>query len=177
EQDSALSRAHNGPATEDFCPPFVTPAARMRRFPLMLPRFLRNPLLCIPSQAYENPIVLVPGPPLRAYVCDPELVKTVLLERREIFPKTAVLRRILGPLLGRGILLSEGDEWRWQRQTVAPLFRQSEVLDYVAVMAKAAATQINKWRTAGLDRVHMIDRDMSQVTYEIISNTILSGGG
>ena len=177
EQDAALIHAHADPAVESFCPPFVPPAARMRRFPFMLPRFLRNPLLCIPSDAYEKPIVLVPGPPLRVYVCDPELVKTVLLERREIFPKTAVLRRLLGPLLGRGILLSEGDEWRWQRQIVAPLFRQSEILDYVAVMARAAETQIEKWRTAGLDKVHMIDRDMSQTTYEIISNTILSGGG
>jgi cytochrome P450 len=143
----------------------------------MLPRFMRNPLLCIPREVYEKPIVFVPGPPPRAYVCDPELVKTVLLDRREVFPKTAVLRRVLGPLLGNGILLSEGDEWRWQRQTVAPLFRHSDILDYVPAMAAAAERQIEVWRAAGPNVTHMVDRDMSRTTYEIISRTMLAGGG
>src|SRR5438874_11341447 len=106
-QDEALAAAPSAPAAEGFRPPHIPPAARMRRFPLMLPRFLRNPLLCIPSETYRKPIVLVPGPPPRAYTCDPDLVKIVLLEKRELFPKTAVLKRVLGPLLGRGILLSE----------------------------------------------------------------------
>jgi cytochrome P450 len=147
----------------------------MRRFPLMLPRFMRNPLLCIPSEAYERPIVAVPGPPRRAYVCDPELVKTILLDKQELFPKTAILRRVLGPLLGTGILLAEGEEWRWQRHTVAPPFRHSEILDYVPVMAQAGEAQVARWRSAGAGVTHMIDRDMSRVTYEIISRTMLSG--
>jgi cytochrome P450 len=149
----------------------------MRSFPFMLPRFVRNPLLCIPREAYEKPIVLVPGPPLRVYVCDPELVRTVLLDKHEIFPKTEILRRLLGPLLGRGIMLSEGDEWRRQRQVVAPLFRHAEILRHVPAMARAAEAQIARWRASGLDKVHMIDRDMSVATYEVISGTMLSGGG
>src|SRR5438477_4834563 len=44
-------------------------------------------------------------------------------------------------------------------------------------MAGAAAEQVEKWRAAGLGKPHMIDRDMLQVTYRIISSTMLSGGG
>jgi cytochrome P450 len=162
---------------EGFYPPHIQPPERLRHFPLMLPRFMRNPLLCIPREVYEKPIVFVPGPPPRAYVCDPELVKTVLLDRREFFPKTTVLRRVLGPLLGNGILLSEGDEWRWQRQTVAPLFRHTDILDYVPAMVAAGERQIELWRAAGPSVTHMVDRDMSRTTYEIISRTMLAGGG
>jgi cytochrome P450 len=167
--------AYSEPASEGFCPPHIEPPARLRRFPLMLPRFLRNPLLCIPRDVYEKPIVFVPGPPPRAYVCDPELVRTVLLDKQDLFPKTTVLKRVLGPLLGNGILLSEGDEWRWQRQTVAPLFRPSEILDYVPDMAAAAERQVERWRAAESGVEHRIDRDMSRTTFEIISVTMLAG--
>jgi cytochrome P450 len=162
---------------EPLRPPRILPPVRMRRFPLMLPRFLRNPLACIPREAYEEPIVVAAGPPRRVFVCDPELVKIVLLEKQDLFPKTAIQRRVLGPLLGNGILLSQGDEWRWQRHTVAPLFRHSEILDYVPAMAAAAQTQIAKWRASDLGLPRVIEHDMSQATYEVISQTMLAGGG
>jgi cytochrome P450 len=167
--------AHPHSRLNAFRPPLVSPP-KARGFPLTIVRLLRNPLLCIPPDAYHQPIVLVPGPPRRAYVCDPDLVKLVLLDKRELFPKTPVLRRVLGPLLGKGILLTEGEEWRWQRHTVAPLFRHAEILDYVPTMMTAAERQLERWQAAPRDSVQMIDRDMAQVTYDVISQTMLSGG-
>lgn len=164
-------------AAQPLVPPYVRPAERLRRFPLMLPIFLRNPLQCIPRAVYEQPLTLVSGPPARAYVCSPELVKEVLLDRREEFPKTRIQHRVLGPLLGNGILLADGEDWRSQRQAVAPLFRHAEILEYVPVMAEAAAAQIARWRDAPPSTIHAIDQAMSRVTFEIISRTMLAGGG
>jgi cytochrome P450 len=60
----------------------------------------------------------------------PELVKAVLLDERDKFRKLAQVR-LLGPLLGQGILTSEGADWKWQRQASAPMFRPADLAGYV----------------------------------------------
>lgn len=112
-----------------------------------------------------------------AWVTDPALVKAVLLDRRDEFPKDPIGRRVLGPLIGNGILTAEGNEWRWQRRTVAPMFRHADLLDYVPAMTAAAAATIADWRAAGGGRTHAVDADMMRAAYQVISNTILAGGG
>ena len=76
------------------------------------------------------------------WVTDPALVKIVLLDRCDDFPQDPLLRRVLGPLFGNGILTSEGRDWRWQHQTVAPLFRHDEILRYVPARVAGAALAI-----------------------------------
>jgi cytochrome P450 len=58
--------------------------------------------------------------PLPAYlVTDPALVEQVLVDQHRSFTKTAAVRP-LGPVVGRGILRSDGELWRRQRRLVQP---------------------------------------------------------
>ena len=68
-------------------------------------RLLRNPLSVLPAAVYDEGIVVV-GRAGRAvcWITEPSLIKTVLLDRHDIFHRTAITQRILGPLLGVGTL-------------------------------------------------------------------------
>jgi cytochrome P450 len=99
----------------------------------------------------------------------------VLLDQHERFLKTRIEKRVLGPLLGNSVFTSDGKDWRWQRQVVAPLFRQSELIRFVPAMSSAAEAAIARWRPAGAG-TRDIDRDMTAITFKIIADTLLPGG-
>ena len=53
----------------------------------------------------------------------PEYIEHVLLTNHANYRKSDFLRHMLGPLLGEGLLISEGEPWRRRRRTAAPAFQ------------------------------------------------------
>lgn len=157
--------------------PLYPPTFDPPRAPLSLPRFLvaftTNPLRVVPEVVYREPLFQYRS--WLTWVTDPTLVKRVLLEERETFVKTPLEKRMLGPLLGNGLIVSSGAEWKWQRQTTAPLFRHADVLRYVPAMVASAERAIARWRTGVPGCKRSIDKDVSDATYEVISDTMLGG--
>jgi cytochrome P450 len=158
-------------------PPTVTPPRQPLSLPAFLVNFIRNPLRVVPDAVYREPIVHYrAGSNAITWVTDPNLVKAVLLDRREDFPKAPLVRRVLGPLFGNGILTSEGGDWRWQRQTVSPLFRQGELLGFVPSMVAAAEGILEEWRQCPSGAPQRIDQAMARAAFRVISETLLPGG-
>ena len=149
-------------------PPRVEPPQRLPGRLRFIARFVANPLSVVPRAAYEEDVVRLPGAPI-AWVTGPAHVKAILLEQREKFHKLAQIR-LLAPLLGKGLLTSEGADWRWQRQAAAPMFRVSELAHFVPAFARAARGLAARWRDG---ETRPIDRDMTAVTFEVISATLL----
>jgi len=135
--------------------------------------FVRNPLSVVPKAAYEEDFVgaLRGGTPF-AWISSPALIKTVLLDEREKFEKRSQIR-LLSPLLGKGILTSEGAHWKWQRQASAPMFRREDLLGFVPAFVRASEALVAKWRAAPAGTVQAIDRDMTAATFDVISATLL----
>src|SRR5579883_3011902 len=50
----------------------------------------------------------------------PDAIHRVLVENASNYRRSPASIRILRPITGNGLLLSEGDDWRLQRRTVAP---------------------------------------------------------
>ena len=158
-------------------PPAVVPPPQPLPLWRFLVQFVRNPLLALPQQAYEDPfLVYRKGAAGLVWVTDPGLVERILLHEHESFPKTALERRILEPTLGQGILTAEGAAWRWQRRTVAPLFRHQDLIGHVPAMVAAARSQLARWGEAPAGSLQPIDRDLTDATYDVITHTILAGG-
>jgi cytochrome P450 len=157
-------------------PPTVTPPPEPLPLWKFLPRFVRNPLLSLPQQVYEEGIVTFRGRrgPF-VWVSDPGLVREVLVERHEQFNKTPVEKQVFRQALGGGILTSDGPAWRWQRRTAAPLFRHAEIQRYLPAMVGAAEERLEAWRAATQGAIHAIDRQMSETTFAIIARTMLGG--
>src|SRR5690242_11342901 len=94
-------------------PPRITPPSRAPTGLAFMTAFVRNPLEVIPQAAYTEDAVAVGKS--RAWVTSPTIIRKVLLDERDKFCKSTQIR-LLGPLLGKGILTSEGADWKWQRQ-------------------------------------------------------------
>lgn len=141
-------------------------------------RAVTDTLSCIPEAAYRQPLTrLLEWPPI-VVVADPNLVREVLSDRASDFPKPDLTRRTLEPLAGDGVLLADGGAWRCQRKVLAPLFRRDNLLTHVPAMAARGERLIDKWRKEALHRTPRdIAPDMTSVTFDIIANTLLSGGG
>jgi cytochrome P450 len=134
--------------------------------------FLRNPLEAIPQAAYEEDAGRMTTMPAQGiWITSPALLKRVLLDERELFAKRVQIR-LFRPLLGAGILTSEGAHWKWQRQASAPMFRPAELQAHVPTFIAAA----EKWLGVGSGtdpEVLDIDREMSRLTFDVISSTLL----
>lgn len=159
-----------------FYPPTVDPPARALPLLRFFARFIRNPLQALPRAVYTEPVVSYGKKrPLVTWVTDPELIERILLKEVARFPKTALDRRVLTPILGDGILTAEGDSWRWQRKLASPMFRYAELLGYVPTMVDAAEGLIANWKSRGTAFVTDIEETMTEVTFSVIARTILAG--
>lgn len=154
-------------------PPHVTPPVRPLRGLALLASFVRNPLLTVPQSVYEEDFVPFAGlGPRFAWVTDPDLIKTVFLDESHKFEKLIQIR-LLAPLLGRGILTSEGADWKWQRQTAAPMFRRHDLMAFVPTFVRATQQLLERWRSSPPGSRQQIEADMTQVTFDIICATLL----
>jgi len=162
--------------TQALYPPTVEAPPRPLPLRLFLFRFVRNPLSSLPRPVYEEPIVVHDnGRGGVAWVTGPALVEQVLLHSSQQFPKTQLEKRVFAHTLGEGILTSEGASWRWQRRTAAPLFRPADLASLVPMMVQAAEDRAARWRMSDAGAIHAIDRDMTETTFHVISETMFAG--
>lgn len=174
---TAQSAARVGEASAQphprFEPPTITPPAKAPGKLGFVASFVRNPLLVVPQEVYEQDLVRYSdGARPLVWITEPSMIKTVLLDERDAYQKLAQIR-LLSPLLGKGILTSEGNDWKWQRQTSAPMFRHQEVMSFVPQFVRATDDMLARWRSkGGLDRLP-IEHEMTQVTFDVISATLL----
>jgi cytochrome P450 len=175
-----LARADSfGDIGPPFYPSEVAPA-RVALDPLsFLFKFIDNPLSVLPEAVYREKIVQHGARRFGrvAWIVDPALIKDILVDRSEQFAITHIQKRVFGSLGGRGVLTSEGTEWRWQRQTVAPLFRHSELLRYVPAMSRGAEVMLAIWADDRSGGYRAIERDMTRVAFDVIAQTLLPDGG
>jgi cytochrome P450 len=62
-----------------------------------------------------------------ALINDPAGIRYILAANAANYVRPAVLPRLLSPLIGRGLFLTEGGEWRRQRRLLSPPFTPSHV--------------------------------------------------
>jgi cytochrome P450 len=158
-----------------FTPAHITPP------PAQLPRFealrvlLDNPIEGWPAAVYEQPFYV----PARRdfpllYLCEPESIRTVLVDRAADFPKAPVWMRLLKPLLGEGLLTAEGAQWRWQRHAAAPAFQPKQVIDCAGAVGQAAERATERW-ALDVSGARDISAEMIRITFEVILDTMFGG--
>ena len=163
-------------------PPTVAPhKGALRQLGFMLGN-VRNPLSALPAAVYEQTFVEFPEAktPL-VWITDPGMVRTVMLEKRQVFVKPPSIKRVLGGLLGRGILITDGDDWKWQRQASAPMFRVQDLQGFVPTMVDAAQRRMDLWAksadaAAGRSVTRPIDNETREITFDVIAATLLPSG-
>jgi len=77
-------------------------------------------------------------------VSDPELIQQVLVKDARHYIKHFGARTFK-PILGNGLVTSEGDFWLTQRRLLQPAFLKAQVLSYSPVMTDLTEAMLSKW--------------------------------
>ena len=104
-----------------FVPPLPDIPER-RLTPLRFLRAVRtNAIRIWPRSAYETDVFeqgALPQP--MALLNAPDAIRHVLVENAGNYRRSPAAIRMLRPMVGDGLLLSEGEDWKLQRRTIAP---------------------------------------------------------
>ena len=103
----------------------------------------------------------------------PELIRTVLKERPDDFPKSNRIAEGLRPLLGESVFLTNGAQWKRQRRIIDPAFAGGRLRDTFPSMHAAALACVGRL-TARAGEVVEIEEETSHATADVIFRTLFS---
>lgn len=136
---------------------------------------LRNPLELLWEDVYrEGQLTQKLNGRTTVIVTDPDLVREVLVDR-ERFIKSEIGRRVASPMAGDGILISEGEHWRRQRQIAAPIFRHSEIERYAKPVLASAESEAQRLAKLPPGQQISLYDEMKHATLQAFADTALSG--
>ena len=105
----------------------------------------------------------------------PDAIRHVLVDNYENYTRTPPGIRVLRPMLGEGLLTSEGRAWKHQRRTLAPAFTPRAVATLVPHMIAATDETIAKLAGSVGAPVDLREA-MQRMTLEIAGRTMFSFG-
>jgi cytochrome P450 len=111
----------------------------------------------------------------RAVVSDPLGVRRIFLDNVANYRKDDFQLRVLRPGLGNGLLTADGEDWRVQRRSLAPLFTPRQIAAFADAMAEATREGVERLRRCDGRRIDMSDQ-MARLTLEILEHTLFSSG-
>src|ERR1700722_4491338 len=106
---------------------------------------------------------------------NPDAIRHVLVDNYENYTRTPAGIRVLRPVLGEGLLISEGRAWKYQRRTLAPAFTPRAVMTLVPHMNAAIDQTVAKLGAISGGPVDLREA-MQRVTLEIAGRTMFSFG-
>ncbi|MEU8891897.1 cytochrome P450 [Streptomyces sp. NPDC048442] len=104
----------------------------------------------------------------------PDLAKHVLKDNFAHYtkantPDDAMLR----PLLGNGLLTSDGAEWARQRRLCAPAFRRTAVTAFDGIITEETHALLDRWRSAEPGSPLPVDHHLTSLTLAILTRAVL----
>jgi cytochrome P450 len=107
--------------------------------------------------------------PMQLYfVSEPAVIDEILVKKADSFRKDRT-SRLLGRVVGNGLLVNEGEPWRRQRRLMQPAFHQRHLQTYADLMVGAVERAAAGWQADQLRNVH---DDMMAVTMAIVAEAL-----
>ena len=133
-----------------------------------------NALLAFPPQAFEEDVVFRRFFGRQQVILNrPTGIHHILVEKPQNYGRTRGTIRMLGPLLGNGLLLSEGEDWKHQRRTVAPAFAPRTIPLLARHVASAADAAIAGLAASAEGEVDLLSA-MQALALEIAGRSLFS---
>jgi cytochrome P450 len=159
---------------DGFVPPYPhRPTERLSAWQRL--RLARENLIAMFEEgAFEADFASVRLLARKSFLCNsPETVRYAFSTRNDNFErKSPAMRHMLHPLVGDGLIISEGRTWRKRRRIVSPIVHATRLAELAPVMAEAANAFGDRW--GGLPEGTMVEviSEMARLTAGIISRTI-----
>jgi len=106
------------------------------------------------------------------FVADPAVIDEILVKKADAFRKDRT-SRLMGRVIGKGLLVNEGEPWRRQRRLMQPAFHQRHLQGYASLMAAAVERAATAWHAGEVRNVH---DDMMAVTMAIVAEALFGTG-
>ncbi len=105
----------------------------------------------------------------------PDYIKYILQSNHPNYNKDLILYKIATPLLGHGLLTSDGDFWLRQRRLIQPAFHRQKVIGFARLMTDATIDMLDQWEaTAKVEQQIDIAQEMMHLTLRIVAQALFS---
>lgn len=156
-------------------PPAPVPPASLRVAWWIATRQKRDLLEVLTADVYRQPAVRIPVGKRKVFLInEPELIRRVFVDSRGIYPKSDLMRAALGPLVGEGVLVSDGETWEHDRQMLEPAFAHMRLEQVFPMMQDAVRDHAAHLRGLGHGVVIDLEEELSRVTADIMFRAIFS---
>lgn len=98
-------------------------------------------------------------------LCHPDYFKNVLVTEVDSFTKTADFRAAFG----NGLLSTDGQKWREQRDILQPLFYRDHITGFTEQMVTCTQRRLDSWNE---ETTGNIEAEMRDLTFEILFSTL-----
>jgi cytochrome P450 len=149
------------------------PASRPRRVPFWryVRLFRQDMLSSHPGHLYRARMAEFRAPFFRSVLInDPDLIRTVLRDRPQDFPKSLRVAEGLRPLLGASVFLTNGPEWERQRRIIDPAFEGGRLRDSLGAIEDAARAAAARLRPGTVE----IEAVTAHAAADVIFRTLFS---
>ncbi len=138
---------------------------------------MRNPLEMWGEPSYEDKWIATKFLNERSLIVnDPGLIRHVLVDNAANYKMGVIRQLILRPILRDGLLTAEGEVWKRSRKAMAPVFTPRHINGFAAAMFERTEAYALHYDEAARDAsVRDIARDMTELTFDILSATLFSG--
>jgi cytochrome P450 len=102
---------------------------------------------------------------------NPDEVQRVFLDNASNYVKPDIVKDLLAPTIGRGLLTADGKLWRDQRRIVAASFSPAAVDTLSPAFCRAAVTTMSGWS----EGVQDMALESTETTMRVIADTLFGG--
>ena len=157
----------------------VPPKPASRPDKVSLWRYLRlfraDILSAQPARLYRAWMAEFRTPFFTSYLAnDPAILRTVLNERPEDFPKSDRIGAGLRPLLGQSVFLTNGEIWKRQRRLIDPAFEGGRLRDTFPAMWAAGEAAVARLAPLADGQPRDIEPETSHAAADVIFRTLFS---
>ncbi|QLC25890.1 cytochrome P450 [Parasphingopyxis algicola] len=103
---------------------------------------------------------------------DPDAVQRVLQTNAANYAKPDIVKKLIAPMIGKGLLSADGDLWRAQRRIVAASFTPGAVESVASIFASTAEARMAGWPDGSTGDMAA---EATATTMTIIADTLFGG--
>ena len=160
---------------DDYVPPVPPERPPGLSFLRTWMRARRNIFSALPGKLYRALLTEVKTPWYTSYMPNqPDLVRRVLVEEQDNFPKSDVVRRTIGDLLGQSVFVTNGEKWKRQRRIIDPSFEGGRLRETFEPMLLAARDMETRLSAQADNKPVEIEFETSHAAADVIFRTLFS---
>ena len=162
------------PGRTDVVPPMPAMASNGVGGLRVLLALRRNAYRAFPPRCLDEPVVTLRAAGRSLVLATaPEAIGHIMITQGEDYVRLPLGRRVLGPIVGRGLLVSEGETWREQRRAMAPAFTPRNVPIMARHIIRCTEVSCDRLDRARGGEVDLL-QELQMLSLEIAATSLFS---